>query len=157
TTSKETNVTVQFSGGPPGAVAIPTSLSNGTVTITLTAVSDISVAHPVRFSTNAAEQQGQAPFVGLPYQFTKVNGVPVNMLNLGGQTFGPALPRIAGPRPTLQDSRPADPPNGFNATLTGSTATFTAVNLTDQTLIITADPQSGLLMNNRFAVGDEGY
>src|SRR5262249_57796640 len=43
------------------------------------------------------------------------------------------------------------------AALTGSTATFTATNLTNQKLIITADPGSDLLMNNRFAAGDEGY
>jgi hypothetical protein len=157
TTDPGTDVTVQFSGGPPGSVAIPTTLNNGKVTVTVTALTNVSAANPVRFSTNAAEQQGEVSFIDLPYNFTKVNGIAVNKLDLGGQTFGPALPSIAGPRSKIPGDRPKDPPNGFDVTLTGSTATFTAVNLDNQTLIITADPESGLLMNNRFATGDEGY
>src|SRR5262249_8123990 len=142
TTDDETNVTVQFSGGsPPNTVAIPTTLNNGTVTITVTAVANISAANPVRFSTNAAEQQGEGSFVALPYNFTRVNGLPVSKVDLGGQTFGPALPNIAGTPPPRQENRPAVlHPDGFKAALTGSTATFTATNLTNQKLIITADP-----------------
>jgi hypothetical protein len=46
---------------------------------------------------------------------------------------------------------------GYTATLVGQTATFTAAELTDQTLQITEDLGSGFLMNNRFAAGDPGF
>ena len=84
-------------------------------------------------------------------------GNSVTQLSLGGQTLGKALPNIAGKRPAPLSKRPGDPPNGFTATLTSSTATLTAVNLDNQMLLITADPASGLLMNNRFSTGDESY
>ena len=84
-----------------GVVSPPLNLTNGSVTISIKAVSNISATAPVRFRTDAAAQQGRVSYIDLPYAFTTVgtsggNPVPVSKLSLGGQTLGPALPNLNG-------------------------------------------------------------
>jgi hypothetical protein len=92
-----------------GAEALPTQLVNGTVTVSIVAKANINASAPVRFRTDAAAQQGRVSSLDLPYRFTTVGldtqgkPIPVSQLNLGGQTFGPPLPDIAGNPPA--DSR----------------------------------------------------
>jgi hypothetical protein len=115
----------------------------------------------VRLRTDAAGAQGEVSFLDLPYDFTQVGGMSVAQLSLGGQILSNDQPLIsAAPASELPSASSAHLPAftaSFNA-LT-NTATFTAAHDlgTPQTLQITVDPNTGLLMNNRFAAGDTGF
>ena len=94
--------TSQSGGGLTGATVqfgLPTTLVNGSVTVSVTMINGFDPNTLVRFRTDAAEQQGQVSYLDLPYDFTTVGGTSVSKLNLGGQALGPALPNIAGTPP----------------------------------------------------------
>jgi hypothetical protein len=110
----------QQGGGLVGgsAMGLPTTLVSGSVTLSINAGANIDNADKrVRLRTDAAAQQGRVSFLDLPYDFTTVGGTSVTRLSLGGQTFGPPLPNLAGTPPTVQSESPGDTPND---TTTGS-------------------------------------
>jgi hypothetical protein len=78
------------------------NMVNGTVTVTITPIANISPTAPIRLRVGAAEQQGAVSYLDLPYALTtagvdtKDQPIPVSSLDLGGQTLGPPLPDIAG-------------------------------------------------------------
>jgi hypothetical protein len=93
----------QQAGGLSGDVQpAPLNMVNGTVTVTITPIANISPTAPIRLRVGAAEQQGAVSYLDLPYALTtagvdtKDQPIPVSSLDLGGQTLGPPLPDIAG-------------------------------------------------------------
>lgn len=142
-----------------GNVGLFTNLVNGSVTITIVPVANMSTAAPVIFRTDAAGQQGRVSFFDLPYNFTTVGTdattqkpIPVSQLNLGGPIFGPPLPNFAGV--PLTKPVKATGSAGWQAqTVNTNQVTLTATGAANQTLQITVDA-NGFLMNNRFAAGD---
>ncbi len=80
----------------------PLNMVDGSVTITITPVANISPTAPVRLRVNAVPQQGEVSYLDLPYALTTAGvdadgkPIPVGSLDLGGQTLGPPLPDIAG-------------------------------------------------------------
>ncbi len=143
-------------GGLIGDIpALPLVLTNGRVTISFKVTGGDGTT-PVRLRTNAAAQQGRISYIDLPYNLTQVNGVSTEEEVSAVQDLGDPLPQLNSSI-ALFSAAPVVAQNGFDAVLAGTTATFTATSVANQTLIITVDPLSGLLMNNRFAAGDPDF
>jgi endoglucanase Acf2 len=135
-----------------------TMMKNGTVTVTLKTLTKDS---SVRLRTDAAGAQGEVSYLDLPYAFTQVGGMSVAQLSLGGQVQSNPEPVVSAVRAAALPSATTTHLPAFTVSFNAATNTATfnaAFNLgTPQTLQITVDPQTGLLMNNRFAAGDSGF
>jgi YD repeat-containing protein len=146
---------------PLPATRIPAyfpDLENGTITVTIQMLKGTGDGKTsVRLRTDAAAEQGRVSYLDLPYNLTAVGGQAASQLNLGGYTLGAPHLLLGAPPPPPPPTGPSNPLAGYTATLTGQTAIFSAATLTGQTLQITEDPATGLLMNNRFAAGDPGF
>ena len=143
-------------GGLTGAIPqYFTNLVNGSVTFTITALNAGTV--PIRLRTDAAQQQGDISFIDLPYNFTQVGGTSVENEKSEPQLLFAPPSSLGAVSFALASAAPLVGQSGWTATLTGNTATFTATSVANQTLQITVDPRTNLLMNNRFAVGDPGF
>jgi len=110
---------------------------------------------PTKLRTNAAGEQGRLSFLDLPYNLTKVGTTSISQIDLGGPTLGAPAPEPGAPR--FRSALIGGGQSGWTATLAGTTSTFTPTNAANQTLQITVDYRTGLLMNNRFALGDPGF
>jgi endoglucanase Acf2 len=146
-------------GGLTGAIPpYFTMMKNGTVTVTLKTVTPGAT---VRLRTDAADAQGKVSFLDLPYAFTQVGGMSVAQLSLGGPVLSNAQPLVSADPPAGLQSPSSTHLPAFTANFNAATNTATfnaAFNLgTPQTLQITVDSRTGLLMNNRFAAGDAGF
>jgi hypothetical protein len=94
----------QQAGGLSGIVKpAPLNMVNGTVTVTITPVANITPTTPLELRVGAAPQQGELSYLDLPYALTTAGvdsagkPIPVSSLSLGGLTLGPPLPDIADP------------------------------------------------------------
>jgi hypothetical protein len=91
----------QAGGLSAPVVPPPTTMVDGSVTVSIASSGNISDKYPVRFRINAAPQQGEVSYLDLPYNLTTAGvdadgkSIPVTKLDLGGQTLGGPLPDIA--------------------------------------------------------------